>query len=58
MLRILKEEIYIGRERTIDDILNAVDSVSEDDVLTLARELFDRDKFAISLVEPDTKDKG
>ncbi len=53
MVRILKEEIYLQREVSIDETLEAVDSVSEDDVVSLARELFDRDKFAISAVEPE-----
>ncbi len=53
MVRILKEEIYLQREVSIDETLEAVDNVSEDDVVSLARELFDIDKFAISVVEPD-----
>jgi len=53
MVRILKEEIYLQREVSIDETLEAVDSVSEDDVVSLARELFDRGKFAISAVEPE-----
>ncbi len=54
MARILKEEIYLEKEVSIDETLNAIDKVKADDVVSLARELFDRDKFAVSVVEPKT----
>jgi len=53
MVRILKDEIYLQREVSIDETLEAVENVSKDDVISLARELFDIDKFAISAVEPE-----
>lgn len=53
MVRILKEEMYLQREVSIDETLEAVDNVSEDDVVSLARELVDIDKFAVSVVEPE-----
>lgn len=53
MVRILKDEIYLQREVSIDETLKAVENVSKDDVISLARELFDIDKFAISAVEPE-----
>ena len=53
MVRILKEEMYLQKEISIDEILQSIENVKEDEVIYLAREFFNKDQFAVSIVSPE-----
>jgi predicted Zn-dependent peptidase len=41
MSKLAKDELYLGRHQSLEEILAEIDRVSEDQVLRLSRELFD-----------------
>lgn len=47
-----KNELLLGRHRTLDEILEKVNEVTEDTVNQLGRELF-TDDYAVALISPD-----
>ena len=53
MVRILKEEMYLQKEISIDKILQSIENVKEDEVIYLAREFFNKDQFTVSIVSPE-----
>jgi predicted Zn-dependent peptidase len=49
-----KNELLLKRHRTLDEILESIEEVTEESVNELGRKLFDTD-LSISLVSPDGK---
>jgi predicted Zn-dependent peptidase len=47
-----KNELLLGKHRTLDEILEKVNEVTEDKVNQLAREIF-TDEYSIALISPD-----
>jgi predicted Zn-dependent peptidase len=47
-----KNELLLGKHRTLDEILEKVNEVNEDKVNQLARELF-TDEYSVALISPD-----
>ncbi len=47
-----KNELLLGRHRTLDEIVEQIDSVSKDGVDAMANKLFD-DQYSVSLISPD-----
>ena len=50
MSRIAKNEIYFGRDVPLDEVAEAVDRVTNDDVLRVARRLFRPDSLALTVL--------
>ncbi|PLT31594.1 M16 family metallopeptidase [Peribacillus deserti] len=46
-----KNELLLGRHRSLDEIVEEIDSVSEESVNTLGREIFN-DQYSLSLISP------
>ena len=45
-----KNELMLGKHRTLDDIINKIDEVTEEEVNELAKQIFS--EHALSLVSP------
>ncbi len=60
MSRLAKLELYLGEYRTVDDVIKEIDKCQSEDILSLANELFIRERFVASLAGPvkekDVKD--
>jgi predicted Zn-dependent peptidase len=56
MSRIARQEIYFGKYFSVDDIINAVDKVSAEDIDRVARQLFTRETISLSVLGPLTRD--
>ena len=52
MFRIARSELVYNRLISIEEILSKINLVNSDDVLALARSIFHKDKFAISMLGP------
>lgn len=52
MMRIGKQELYYGRYFSLDEILAQVDAVTADDLLAVARDLFDPARFSSFVLLP------
>lgn len=52
MMRLGGSELSIGRLPSLDSILESIESVTADDVLSVADALFRRDRFATVILEP------
>ncbi len=52
MMRIGKQELYYGRYFSLDEILAQVDAVTTDDLLAVARDLFDPARFSSFVLLP------
>ena len=50
MSNLARQEIYFGRQFTLDEILAGIDSVERDDLQSLARELFDPGRCALAVL--------
>lgn len=48
-----KNELILKRHRTLDEIIEEIDSVSSEDLAAIANEVFDEDQFSVSLISPD-----
>ncbi|MBM7619036.1 putative Zn-dependent peptidase [Bacillus tianshenii] len=47
-----KNELLLGRHRSLDDILERINSITEESVNSLARKIF-TDEFSVALISPD-----
>lgn len=47
-----KNELLLGRHRTLDDVVEQIDAVTMDSVNELAKSIFN-DRYAVSLISPD-----
>ncbi len=47
-----KNELLLGRHRTLDEIVEQIDAVSKDGVDAMANKIFN-DKYSVSLISPD-----
>lgn len=52
MSNLARQEIFFGRQATLDEILERIDRVSVDDVRRIARDIFRPDQFAITALGP------
>lgn len=52
MSNLARQEMYFGRTITLDEIARAVDAVTADDVLQVARELLTSGKIALTVLGP------
>jgi len=52
MSNLARQEMYFGRHISLDEIARLVDAVTVDDVLTVARELFNPDSIALTVLGP------
>lgn len=55
MSRIARQEIYFGKYFHVDEVIRGVDRVTADDVARLARQLFRRENFSLSILGPLNK---
>lgn len=56
MSRLARMEIYLGRYLTLDETLAAVDRITEEEILEVATELFDRQKLNLTILGPVEED--
>ena len=54
MTHLARQEIYFGRQFTLDEILAGIESVSAEDVRRVANDLFQDGQVVATLVGPDT----
>jgi predicted Zn-dependent peptidase len=54
MVRMAQNETHFGRYIPMDEVINNVEAVTEDDILELADNLFQRNRFALTLLGPVT----
>ncbi len=52
MSNLARQEMYFGRHITMDEIAALVDAVTADDVLAVARELFDASRIGLTVLGP------
>jgi predicted Zn-dependent peptidase len=52
MSNLARQEMYFGRYITLDEIAAAVDAVTAEDVLDVARDLFDPPRLALTILGP------
>ncbi|MEJ2655671.1 MAG: pitrilysin family protein [Desulfobacterales bacterium] len=52
MVRMAQNETHFGRYVPLEEIMNNVESVTEDDILHLAESLFQNNRFALTLLGP------
>ncbi|GIV59117.1 MAG: peptidase M16 [Rhodothermaceae bacterium] len=52
MMRLGRQELYYGRYFSLDEILEQVDAVTREDVLEVAQELFDPERFSSAVLLP------
>ena len=57
MHRLGKSELVYNRFITIEEILKKINALTEEDVQSFARELFDPEQMTITVLGPLTKDK-
>ncbi len=50
MSRLLKQEIYLGKQMTVDEVIQKVENVKIDDVMGLAEEFLEPSKYSVSAV--------
>jgi predicted Zn-dependent peptidase len=50
MANLARQELYFGRFFGLDEMLEGIEKVSAEDVVTLARELFDPDRIALTVL--------
>ncbi|GAA0332191.1 pitrilysin family protein [Bacillus carboniphilus] len=50
-----KNELVLKRHRTLDEMVEAIDSVSLEDVAAIANEVFTEDQFSVALISPEGK---
>jgi len=50
MFRLARNQMYFGRELALDEVVRAIENVSTEDVMLLAREIFSFDRLGIALV--------
>lgn len=52
MANIARQELYYGRRITLDEIAASIDAVKHEDVVEVARELFQSDRIAVTVLGP------
>lgn len=52
MMRLGRQELYYGEYVTLDDILLQVESVTKEDILKVAQDMFEEDQFSIITLLP------
>jgi predicted Zn-dependent peptidase len=57
MVRLAQNETHFGRYLSLKDILDEIESVTPNDILELAQNLFQTDQFALTTLGPITDDK-
>ena len=50
MTKLAKNEIYFGRDVTIDEVMESIDAVTAEGVRGLAQKMFTRDSLALAIV--------
>ena len=55
MSRLAKMEIYLQKHFTLDDTLNEIAKVSQDDILSIANELFTSDRISTTILKPHAR---
>jgi predicted Zn-dependent peptidase len=56
MMRLGNGELYFGEYTPLDSIVNSIDAVSNEQVLAVAKQLFDIDKFTTVILSPNGKE--
>ena len=52
MVRMAQNETHFGRYVPLEEIINNIDAVTEDDILQLAEDLFQDNRFSVTLLGP------
>lgn len=52
MANIARQELYYGRCITLDDVAAQIDAVTNEDIVEVARELFQSDRIAVTVLGP------
>ncbi len=52
MSNLARQEMYFGRYISLDEMASAIDAVTAEEVLAVARELFDADRIALTVLGP------
>jgi predicted Zn-dependent peptidase len=55
MNRLAKSELYFNRFVTLDELVENIDSVTADDLLTFSQNFFDADQFSEALLTPENR---
>jgi predicted Zn-dependent peptidase len=56
MVRLAQNETHFGRYIPLEEIANNIESVTRDDILDLAESLFQKRRFALTILGPVTHD--
>ncbi len=57
MVRLAQNEINFGRQVPLQEVVDHVESASEDDIIDLAASLFREDQLALTTLGPITDEK-
>jgi len=52
MIRLAQNEIHFGRDIAVQEIIDGIESVTQEDVLDLARSLLEPERLSITLLGP------
>jgi len=52
MVRMAQNETHFGRYVPLEEIINNIDAVTEDDILQLAEDLFQDNRFSVTILGP------
>ncbi|TVR26522.1 MAG: insulinase family protein [Balneolaceae bacterium] len=55
MTRLAKSELYFNRFVTLDELVENIDAVTSEDLLTFSKDFFDADMYSETLLVPDKK---
>ncbi len=52
MIRLASNELYFGKIVSLEEVINSLDKVTRDDVISIAEQLFDDNKFLTVILKP------
>ena len=58
MVRLAQTETHFGRYIPLEEIVNSIESVTEDQIIELAQSLFQKSRFALTMLGPVTDGKA
>ena len=58
MVRLAQTEIHFGRYIPLEEIVNSIESVTEEQIIELAQSLFQKSRFALTMLGPVTDGKA
>ncbi|MCC7431338.1 insulinase family protein [bacterium] len=52
MMRLAKMELYLGKSQNLDEVINAINDVTSQDIQEIASEIFREENLSVSIIKP------